>query len=1051
MYGRDGSSGFYTRSVSSLTNDDLAQLQPRPSKVQILTEPTQKFPTSSLQHKSWQHDVSFSQVSRSQPAPRLAGRLKELELGSLLALCSRLEGRLEASRTNAATTVASDEELDFLVDDLAGPDVRSQMSRHRQSAARPPTMSPPVNTTSEAALDGLLIELNSLLHAASTAAIGSRTGEVSTARPALSPTASVENEVPQSRLAEAPVYASPTMAHPTLPDKALETQALASESFSEALASIRSMLVKLADIHRAEVIRAANNLPEENLRLLEELQRDRDSKQLRETFSSDSENVHLKKQAEEAVQLMRELKEKNESLLEELQRSDCSHPETTSPPAFSAENVRLKKQAEEAAQQMRELKQKNESLMAEIARLQLQQVDLTPRRVSLSLTPSSSLEDKLRKAGRPKAQMPWDLETNLPGQVSDDGCQTEAFRASAQEAATSTYEKVLWKPALVDHQTQTQPMRSLQSSGRVVDHQTQTNPSPAASSNLPVPVQSKEDVLTPREDERLKLREAWSSSLEPGEASWGEDADELARLAKFDQQTCSQMHELSTGRLVWDTLGLLLLLYDIIATPVNLAFGEQNAQLCEVMRYVFPAFWFLEIILTSFFTTFSQGGVTQRSRKAALKRYATSWLPLDVLSTSLDVLFLEFAFSVDDAIFTLIQNKIHEKAIYSGLQAIRLLRTIRILRNSRCIMVRVQDELFRSLIGLVSILVASIIGAHVVACGMCHLGSARGVDPDTWLEEYVGDSTDKGTIYLIALLWAFSQLTPGAGPSLANPRSVPDLFYSIGAHVLALIALMWLFATATGISQRLRQRYADLRRRQILVRRYIGSGARISAQMKLHLLSWTDLEPSPRLGYQVSSPLEVLPPYLRQELSRELCTPLLFTHPFFKELNLAHPQAMQQVLRCMSQLFFEPGKDIFTPGVVASQMYFVAQGKVVYTVSNKATVAQTIPRGRHVAEASLWLQNYSYRGQLTAEGFSREICEIWSMDAMSFAQRLLAGPWELWKATSNYAEAFARRVNEISDVDTDYATLLKLTEEAFTDAASGEVTITEDLEQQSQS
>jgi len=235
--------------------------------------------------------------------------------------------------------------------------------------------------------------------------------------------------------------------------------------------------------------------------------------------------------------------------------------------------------------------------------------------------------------------------------------------------------------------------------------------------------------------------------------------------------------------------------------------------------------------------------------------------------------------------------------------------------------------------------------------------------------------------------------------------------------------------------------------------------------LKHRIWSWLELEMKPRaepehawrghlcerhapdthtLKDQKAAPLNILPPQLKQELLGQLCAPLLTLHPFFHELDVAHPQALPQVIECLEQVFFYSGQEIFAPGNRSQRMHFVAKGECLYIRSAKRSKAPFKPAeariqvssGQHVSEASLWLQNWTHQGQLMADGLER--CEAWALDSGSFGLLMRTAPCELWQAAASYAAAFARRAAAddftLTDVDVDIETLLKLTDEAFADA-----------------
>eukprot|EP00913_Durusdinium_trenchii_P034011 g31838.t1 len=181
---------------------------------------------------------------------------------------------------------------------------------------------------------------------------------------------------------------------------------------------------------------------------------------------------------------------------------------------------------------------------------------------------------------------------------------------------------------------------------------------------------------------------------------------------------------------------------------------------------------------------------------------------------------------------------------------------------------------------------------------------------------------------------------------------------------------------------------------------------------------------------------------LSEELMGHVGVPLLTLHPFFHELDVAHPQAIREVVNCLQQLFYSPTQDIFVTSTTATSMRFIAKGHATYAkepshaTTKRIKTEVKVNAGQHVAEAGLWLADWIHRGTLTATGVEDGSCEVLSLDSLSFGTLLRKGPYELWQAASSYAKAFARRGEAAlaSDLDLDIEALMKITDEAFADA-----------------
>eukprot|EP00930_Biecheleria_cincta_P039891 TRINITY_DN27374_c0_g1_i1.p1 TRINITY_DN27374_c0_g1~~TRINITY_DN27374_c0_g1_i1.p1 ORF type:complete len:1042 (-),score=187.43 TRINITY_DN27374_c0_g1_i1:60-3134(-) len=995
--------------LGALSNDDLAKLQPRPQKSHHLSDsmrdrlhsqarslsqprslgqlpaipigctyssysPSQMAMSSAISYPPATHQANPSKAMLAGAPPRLVARLQELELSSLLALCERLEGRLSAPARSAGAA-ATDEELDTLVEDLAGQNGMKQQLQKQQkqlyyvqrlqqqlldqseknaasllasSAAQSAGTSP-----SAAALDNLLAELSALAHApgkqlhaaapaapeAAKAASSKRSPKAGSAGPL--PSESIEGKASQRQ--DVGIQAEPSPA------------AEVYNSFSEALQMMKAGLVDLAALHAEEVAKATLDLAAENSRLAEEL--------------------------------------------ETLRQADHKPPTISEPPSKS-----------------------------------------------------------LRAAMPPPLTLPGEVQEDRPALIIDTECQTEAFDPETAEAAT----------------TMTSFQAKQVEQTRLAKKNSPRPPLPRSLSMRSVGSNHSKLSTESRAFVAFEVCGAWQRELLEGHAVWGED------MKDYTQQPPNLppwlVHELSFGRTVWDLFGVALILYDIIMTPWAVAFGAPTN--LEVMLWLVPSFWLLEIIASLFFTTFSQAGMLQSSPRAIINKYVRSgWFFLDSVTTMVDVLLL---ISSNNWIPPVSRVVLDNKDVYIACQITRLLRMLRLNKSLLNVRARVRSEWLRAVANFAIPAMAVLLVAHAAACGLQYLGSPSGRNAATWLEEYAQTNqlNDPGAIYLTAMLWVLSQLFPGLGPSPVNPKSVPDMIYVAAVRVLTLLSLVFLLVQLSIFVLRVQELQAEWQRRRRNMRDYFAGRTDVPTSLQQHIWSWLESEPEMRHGtlppqnawqgrlcarqmklqgdsahsVDKPAPLSALPPKLREELLGKLISPLLTVHPFIHELDVAHPQALRQIIECMSQHFYDPGQEVFGPGVLGSGMLLTAKGDFSYAVdlrlinSTRKAAAPLEPEElrvlvntrQHVSEASLWFQNWKHTGSLTANGLRRACCETFVIDSVSFSMMIRRGPHELWQAAVSYSVAFAERANNptfvLTDVDTDMETLLQLTDDAFADA-----------------
>merc|ERR1719460_1810874 len=121
----------------------------------------------------------------------------------------------------------------------------------------------------------------------------------------------------------------------------------------------------------------------------------------------------------------------------------------------------------------------------------------------------------------------------------------------------------------------------------------------------------------------------------------------------------------SPGKVCWDTLGFALVIHDIIAIPLDVAWVRNKTTAEDILFNIMITFWTLDIALT-FNTGYLFDGQIQYSRLGAARHYAKTWLAFDTLIVIIDWIFWIMP---ESAIMS----------VFRTARAIRLLRMLRVL------------------------------------------------------------------------------------------------------------------------------------------------------------------------------------------------------------------------------------------------------------------------------------------------------------------------------------------------------------------------------------
>jgi len=428
-------------------------------------------------------------------------------------------------------------------------------------------------------------------------------------------------------------------------------------------------------------------------------------------------------------------------------------------------------------------------------------------------------------------------------------------------------------------------------------------------------------------------------------------------------------------RVSWDLGSLIMVLYDMVMIPMQAYTLPENLFL-DFMEWTTRMFWTFDIFFSCTTGLVRADGSVEYDLKTILKRYAKTWLGMDLLIVCSDWSEVIFS-SGGTSMITLARST-------RIIRIVRLLRLVRMQEIMANVTERIQSEALGPVVQVSKVTIVLMTISHFTGCLWFAIG-ARDTSDSTWVQ--VGGYTTQGVEaqYLASLHWALTQFSGGMD-EIAPVSPLERLFAVLIGLTIFVIALVMLGVFTSGLTQQ-----------------YIigGSGARQLATLKRYLKQNNvskvitkrvcrnakhaisgDLTPeSVELLSVISEPLKV-------ELAFDMYSQVLMWHPFFLDLLQENSPIMRPIChRCMAMLLLSATDVIFQMGEEPAEpkMYIVVSGSLEYTDSY-GEVAQVAEK-RYVAEAVLWT-NWKHRGTLTAVSD----CKLAMLDAAGFhnlAQRFM--------------------------------------------------------------
>jgi len=418
----------------------------------------------------------------------------------------------------------------------------------------------------------------------------------------------------------------------------------------------------------------------------------------------------------------------------------------------------------------------------------------------------------------------------------------------------------------------------------------------------------------------------------------------------------------SNQRIIWDMASLIMVVYDCIMIPM-LTFDMADNDFLLFMDWTTRLFWTTDMGWSCVTGYVLSDGKVEYSLNAILKRYAKTWLPLDLFIVVSDWATLGMA-SGEMGLSRL-------GRIFRIARAVRLLRLVRMQEIIANITERIQSDKIGLVIQISKHFLPVMFICHIVACGWWGIGVVNGLEnQDSWVgvQDHatgkVYSNSDLGEKYLVSLHWALTQLSGGMDE--VAPINTLERFYAVVMGVICFMVAVVMLSTLTSS---LTQQYiigGSGARQMANLRKYLKQNhcpknltKRVCRNAK-HAISG-DLTPDAvELLNVISEPLKI-------EMHYEMYTRILMHHPFFLDLLQGSQNQLVRWIchRAMSMLLLAHGDVVFTRGEEPSdpKMYFVASGELEY-LDGYGEVTKVVEK-QHLAEAALWT-TWRHRGTLTA-------------------------------------------------------------------------------------
>jgi len=451
----------------------------------------------------------------------------------------------------------------------------------------------------------------------------------------------------------------------------------------------------------------------------------------------------------------------------------------------------------------------------------------------------------------------------------------------------------------------------------------------------------------------------------------------------------------SRVHLLWESIALLLIVYDISIIPMEL-FNLPPSPAFAVVSLFAAIFWTLDIPHSFLTGTIDGEGTVVMEPSQVARHYLSSWFPMDIVCVSVDWVTIALSRSTDQ-IGVLLFSRL--------LRAAKLLRLVKASEINQFIGEHIWSEEWKLITDIARETMIMLLIAHIFACVWYGIGRHNGwVSVKSLQEAGFRDS------YVWSFHWAVSLFI---GENSIEPQNVNERGFTIFTTAFFFLLSSLFVSRITTALTRLQLIASKQSSDLSVLRRYLGNHG-ISASLSVRVQRNAQ---HALLAHKKHAPerdielLALISEPLRAELHYETYAPLLMTHPFFDCYHILNSDGIRKLCHtAATQQAISAGDTVFINFEAPQhpRIYFVMSGKLEYKQENHI---QEVSVGQWAAEASLWTF-WIHCGTLKAHSE----CMLLAIDAKKFQD--LVGLFPTQHAHC-YATGFVQLLNSGNEQLTD--------------------------------
>eukprot|EP00928_Gymnodinium_smaydae_P038142 TRINITY_DN26361_c0_g1_i1.p1 TRINITY_DN26361_c0_g1~~TRINITY_DN26361_c0_g1_i1.p1 ORF type:complete len:1159 (-),score=154.66 TRINITY_DN26361_c0_g1_i1:48-3524(-) len=383
------------------------------------------------------------------------------------------------------------------------------------------------------------------------------------------------------------------------------------------------------------------------------------------------------------------------------------------------------------------------------------------------------------------------------------------------------------------------------------------------------------------------------------------------------------LHPYSPMRVVWDVLGCLWILFDIIVIPLQIAFVPAAESAFSYYALILAFVYWMGDMCLSFCTAYvMDDGTIVYDHWSIARRYVRSWFPLDACIMSIDFVFLVLPSS------SMLQ-------MFRGLRAIRALRLARVVKMSK--VSQVLSDLLTSLgvqwltlvCAITKTMVSIVLLTHCVACAWHLLRSSNTLSRPSEVSE------TSFTSYTRSTYWVLGHLIAAPVDATEAPQNNSERTFVVVLVFLSLLVLGSAISKMTNTIAELNRHNEEMQNVRIKLQRYLRA-ANASNELAARILRFAQNSMRHRSVMTLDfSLLDLLSHNLKLELSVLQRRDHLCIHPLFQIICEDYEGSFAEICGALIHKVFASRDAVFVAGGMADFCYLTARGSYEIEINKR--------------------------------------------------------------------------------------------------------------------